>query len=104
MLSYILKAQCYQINTEAFEMSRKEKVNKDGSITVTLNGRDNAKFWAAVDAEAAQWIGNGYDLVHIEKGGNLFKDSFITTLLNMFRTILGKEDIHDPIVKMTFAK
>lgn len=85
-------------------MTRKVKHNKDNSVTVTLNGRDNAAFWTAVDREAVQWASEGYTLTYIEKGGNYFKDGILTSLLNMFRVMVGMREIHDPVVRLTFAK
>lgn len=85
-------------------MTRKVKHNKDNSVTITLNGRNNAAFWTAVDREAAQWASEGYTLTYIEKGGNYFKDGILTSLLNMFRTLFGMQEKHDPVVKLTFAK
>lgn len=85
-------------------MTKKVKHNRDNSVTVVLNGRNNAAFWIAVDKEAAQWTSQGYKLVYIEKGASYFKDGILTSLLNMFRTILGMREIHDPVVKLTFAK
>lgn len=85
-------------------MKKKVKTNRDGSVTVTLNGRDNAAFWTAVEQEATTWENQGYVLTYIEKGGNYFKDGILTSLLNMIRPILGKDAVHDPVVKMTFSK
>lgn len=85
-------------------MKRKAKTNRDGSVTITLNGRNNAAFWTAVEREAMEWENQGYVLTYIEKGGNYFKDGILTSLLNLIRPLLGKDAIHDPQVKMTFSK
>lgn len=86
-------------------MSRKVKINKDNTITVTLCGRDNTKFWTEVNKETSKWSNDGYELIHAEKEeGNSFKDGVITTLINLFRTLFGWANKHDPIVKLTFSK
>lgn len=85
-------------------MTKKVKQNKDGSVTVILNGRDNAAFWTAADRELAEWVNKGYTLTYVEKGGNTFKDGILTSFTNLFRTLFGMSEKHDPVVKMTFAK
>lgn len=85
-------------------MSKKVKVSKDGAVTITMNGRDNEKFWSAVDVECAKWQNEGYVLTYIEKGGNFFKDGILTSLENMLRMLFGMREKHDPVVKMTFRK
>lgn len=85
-------------------MTRKVKINKDNSVTVTMSGRDNAEFWVAVDREKNEWFNKGYRLVFVEKGGNTFQDGILTSLLNFIRQIIGRSVIHDPVVIMTFAK
>lgn len=85
-------------------MTKKVKVNRDNSVTVTMNGRDNAKFWVAVDRETDEWVQKGYKLVNVQKGGNLFQDGVLTTLLNMIKTVIGMRAVHDPVVIMTFVR
>ena len=85
-------------------MDRKIKQNKDGSITVTVSGRDNAKFWTFAEQERAEWESKGYVLTYLEEGGNNFHDGILTSFVNIFRVMFGMQEKHDPVVKMTFAK
>ncbi len=85
-------------------MSKKVKYNKDKSVTVILNGRDKTSFWVEVDRETQQWIDKGYRLIDVVKGGNSFKDSILTSIINMFRMLLNMSEKHDPEVRLTFSK
>ncbi len=85
-------------------MNKKEKYNKDETVTVTMSGRDSTKFWVAVESETSEWTHKGYKMVHMQKGGSTFQDGALTSLLNMVKTVIGMQAKHDPVVIMTFVK